>query len=83
MSLDGATLMKPFLLSSIRCRSCSPSLLEIRGAYVPEESVRCGSCGAVVTSRPSFFQRVRDPNLPVLDPERQKAIRAEIESEFP
>jgi hypothetical protein len=37
----------------------------------------------VVTSRPSFFQRVRNPNLPVLDPERQKAIRAEIEGEFP
>jgi hypothetical protein len=75
--------MKISLEASIRCRSCSPSLLEIRGPYAPEEALRCGGCGAVLTARPSFFQRVTDLDSPLLDPDRQKAIRAEIETEFP
>lgn len=75
--------MKFILEAAIRCRSCSPNLVETRGPYAPDESIRCGGCGAMLTGRPSFFRRVRDQDMPVLDPERQKEIRGEIESEFP
>ena len=83
MNVDGAILMSFLLEAAIRCRSCNPSQLENRGEYAPDDSLRCASCGTVLTGRPSFFQRVRNPNPPFLDPDRQKAIRAEIECEFP
>jgi hypothetical protein len=75
--------MKINLEVSIRCRSCSPSLLELRGPYALDATVRCGGCGAILTARPFFFQRKGDHDSPLLDPDRQKAIRAEIETEFP
>jgi hypothetical protein len=75
--------MKISLEASVRCRSCIPSLLKFRGPYIRDEALRCGGCGSVLTARPSFFQRVGDQDSPLLDPDRQKAIRAEIETEFP
>jgi hypothetical protein len=75
--------MTIILEASIRCRFCSPSLLEIRGPYAPDEAIRCGGCGTVLTARPSFFRRVSDQDNPLLDPDRQKEIRGEIETEFP
>jgi len=71
------------LEAALRCRSCNPALLEIRGHHAPDESTRCGACGAVLADRPSFFRRVRDQDRPFLDPDTQKEIRREIESEFP
>jgi len=75
--------MNIILEASIRCRSCSPTLLEVRGPYAPDETVRCSGCGAVLTARPTFFRRVSDQDNPLLDPDRQKEIRREIETEFP
>jgi uncharacterized Zn finger protein len=75
--------MSFILEASIRCRSCSPDLLEVRCPYAPDEAIRCGGCGAVLTGRPSFFRRVREHGMPVLDPERQREIRGKIETEFP
>jgi hypothetical protein len=75
--------MMTILDASIRCGSCSPTLLEVRGPYAPDESIRCAGCGAVLTGRPSFFRRVSDHDNPLLDPDRQKDIRGAIETEFP
>jgi hypothetical protein len=75
--------MTTILEASIQCRSCSPTLLELRGSYAPDETIRCGECGTVLTVRPSFFRRVSDHDSPLLDPARQKDVRDTIETEFP
>jgi uncharacterized Zn finger protein len=83
LSFRGASQMKFFLEAAIRCRSCSPGLLARRGPYAPDERIRCGNCGRVLTEAPSFFRRGRDRDAPVLTSTRRNEADTGVEIRFP
>jgi hypothetical protein len=74
--------MKIGFEASILCRFCSPSMIDTRDVPRLCERSSCEGCVVEISVEP-LLRQVADPGAAFLDPARQRAIRREIEAEYP